>query len=125
MLPLDDLSSFIEGMLANGENHTDEIVEAAYIRFGLEIDVASAIRSLIKKRVSLAVSQMKDDDGDRVAFASRDPDGKQIIVHLDYTDEPATLHHAAHRYDNISKAAARVRDRLMERAGQMSLALSA
>lgn len=123
MLPLEELSDFIEDMLADGENHTDAIVEAAYERYGLDIDVGSAIRSLIKKRVSLAVSQMRDGDGDRVAFASRDSEGKQIIVHLDYTDDRMTLLQAAARYDGIAKAASRIRDRLMERAGQFTLEL--
>lgn len=125
MFQLDDLSSFVEAMLASGENHTDEIVEAAYVRFGLEIDPGSAVRALIKKRVSLAVSQMKDDDGDRLAFASRDELGRSIIVHLDYTDDRSTLLTAALRYEGIGKAAFRIRDRLMERAVQMSLELVA
>jgi hypothetical protein len=125
MLPLEEVTEFIESMLAGGENHTDAILEAAFERFGDDIDATAARRAFVKKRVSLAVSQMKDGDGERVAFSSRDPDGSAIIVHLDYTDDRMTLLHAAHRYDGISKAAAKIRDRLMERAGQLTLNLAA
>jgi hypothetical protein len=121
MLSPKKIEPFIEGMLASGETRRDVILDALVRKFGGEVECEYAVRSLCRQRLSLVVGKWTDASGDRVAFPSRDAEGQNVIVHLGYTNDRATVLAASDRYDREAKEKAHISARLYEVAMQMEL----
>src|SRR5690606_12685140 len=101
MLRLEDVSAVIDSLLSQGTDDYDRIVDAVFARFAADVDAETAVRNLIRRRVSLAVSQLRDDSGERLAFPDRTPEGAHRIVHLGYTHDAEALVRISKRYDRI------------------------
>jgi hypothetical protein len=111
----------IERLLEDGVDDRAEIVAA--VGRELDIDVETLRRMAADKAVSLALASMRDGDGERLAFPSRDEDGNRTIVHVRFTKDAWAVHRAGVHLEKVGKSMVRSGQRLQERAVQLGLDL--
>lgn len=109
----------VERMLKEGQHNRDQLVEA--ILPFMDEDVQAMRRKLAKKRLSLIVSTLRDGDGLRLAFPSRDEEGNAIVVHMHYTASAKAMRDLAQRKRLHAYGDLRDADRLEERAYQLDM----
>lgn len=119
MSSVSDAATIVENMLAEGESDRDVLIDAI---LPLVTDDVRALRwKHAKKRLSLIVSTLKNEHGDRVAFPGRDADGKAIVLHLSYSENARAMRDLAERKRLHARAELRDADRLEERAYQLDM----
>lgn len=119
----DSISSIVEEQLRAGETSRARIVEAVLPAVG-SMDCDYLRRFYADSRVSLAVGSMRDENGERVAFPSRDQHGKRTVVHTEHTANPDVLMTAAFRLMKHGRNMIKAGRRLAEKADLLRLELS-
>lgn len=115
----DEVMEIIERLLEAGVSSRVEIVDEVCRTF--EMDAAALRRLAADKAVSLALASMRDENGERLAFPSRDTEGNRIVVHIAYTKDAWAMHRAGVHLENVGKSMVRSGKRLQERAVQLGL----
>ena len=121
MLPVNDVQDYIAKQIDQGETDLGLIEEKVYRRFRHEVDAEEAIRAFCSKRASLAITQFRNDAGERLAFAIRDGDGTRRLAHLGSTTDADLILAIATKYDNVARSAIDIRDRAMAKYHQMDM----
>lgn len=119
MLRPDEVMKVIERLLEDGEDRRDEIVGA--VAESVKMDEAELRLMAADKAVSLALAAMRDGDGDRLAYPSRDAEGNRTVVHVNYTKDAWAMHRAGVHLEKVGKSMIRSGKRLQERAVQLGL----
>jgi hypothetical protein len=112
----------IERLLEDGVDDRAEIVTAV----GREIDIDVETLRRMAAGQSGCRSRwppMRDGDGERLAFPSRDEDGNRTIVHVRFTKDAWAVHRAGVHLEKVGKSMVRSGQRLQERAVQLGLDL--
>lgn len=109
----------VERLLKEGQHNRDQLVDA--ILPFMEEDVQAMRRKLAKKHLSLIISTLRDSDGLRLAFPSRDEAGNAIVVDLRYTESAKAMRDLAQRKRFHAYGDLRDADRLEERAYQLDM----
>lgn len=119
MLRPDAAMEIIERLLADGVDRRDDIIDAVAEEIS---ESASTLRRLAAdKVVSLALASMRDVDGNRLAFPSRNSDGKRVVVHVNYTTDARAMYEAGDRLEHVGKSMVTAGQRLKARAIQLGL----
>jgi hypothetical protein len=118
----ESINKIVEQQLRQGETNRKRIVEAV-LPACADMDCDFLRRFYADHRVSLIVGTMRNDDGERVAFPSRDSHGRRTIVHTDYTKDPNALMSAAIRLMTHGRNMWRAGKRLAQKAEQIRLDL--
>lgn len=119
MLRPDEVMELIENLLASGVDRRDEIVAA--VAQEVDLDNCTLRRMAADKAVSLCLAAMRDDNGDRLAFPSRDDEGNRVVVHVNYTHDATAMHRAGVHMENVGKSMVRSGKKLQDRAVQLGL----
>lgn len=119
MLAPAEVQPIMERMIEDGEDRREKIVEA--VAREVEMDMQSLRRLAADKGVSLALAAMRDEDGERLAYPSRNEDGVRTVVHVELTKDPRALHRAGVRMEKRGEKMAKSGRRLQERAIQLGL----
>lgn len=108
-----------EALMAAGEFDREAILDEVVDM--VEMDVEAMKRSLAKRRLSLAIATIRNDEGERMAFTARDSEGRPVFVHMEHSRDYKAMAALAmrkrrHAYRELHEA-----DRLFERSHQLSL----
>lgn len=119
MLRPDEVMDVVERLLDQGVDSRERIVEA--VALAVDMDEFQLRRLAADKAVSLALAAMRDENGDRVAFPSRNEDGERVIVHVAYTRDAWAMHRAGLHLVKVGQSMVRSGERLQARAVQLGL----
>lgn len=121
MLPLEPIIARVDELLASGVTKRGDIVATISSEFEDDVDHDELVRTYFDKRVALAITRLRDDDGERVAFPGRDEDGERVVIHMEHSADPTLMRASGERMRQAGKAMVRAGDRLIERAEQLEI----
>lgn len=111
---ISNVTETVEDLLEQGVSDREEILDVLVGQ--VDVDLATLKRKFADRRLSLSLLKIQDDDGERLAFPTRDSEGDKVIVHLDHNPDARLLLDIADRKERRAKRELHEARRLRDRA---------